>query len=158
MGDLKKVLLKVEAEPQHIKLAFDGIDLIQSRGDDFSRETCSIFVQLCLKNGKIKEAAELLSKREHRLSAYVCYKPYAAIMDALTATGDVQTMIDMTKTLIFKGAHIQPEYAAETLIKSAATTGDSKLYEDAVKTVSKIVPEADLTKLQDTHKLIAASN
>lgn len=141
-----------EKKPEGIKLVFDGIALCQSKGLDFHHEISSRFVRYALANGAGKEAAELLAKKEHRLSAWVTLKPYTALNEFLVSSGETELLINLTKNLIGKGAHVPPEYASEQLLKSAAEKGDSALYSQAVAVVSKIIPTPDLEKLKETYK------
>lgn len=159
IGDVVALINKCEQQPkpENVKYVFDGIQLIHSKGWDFSAQISSLFVKFCLSNGAGKEAAELLAKKDHRLSAWVTLKPYTSLTEFLASNGETELMIDLTKNLIGKGAHVPSEWAAEQLLKAASAKGDAAVYAQAVTVAAKMIPSPDLDKLKQTYKAPEAS-
>lgn len=138
--------------PEHKQYALDAIDIFQSRPMDFSEEICSHFIKTFL--GKLNDpvsAAEIVCKKEHRLGAWMTKNSTETLLEALSARGEVQLMIDVVEMLNFKAVLHEPVASAEALLKAASVKGDSALYEAASITCGKIVSEVDLISLRHAH-------
>ncbi len=156
-GDLRNLILKCE-KPEEFQYALSGVDLYRNRAQDFSEEICAHFIKKAVSLGHPVSAAKVLSRTDHSLGAWVHKNSSLAIFESLASSGETESLIELIASLSKRGVLFEPSVAANILLSSASSKGDSVIYEKASDLCKKIVSETELTSLRQKHQAPATTN
>jgi hypothetical protein len=148
---LRNLILKCE-KPEEFQYILGGVDLYRSRAQDFTEEICTHFIKKAVSLGHPVSAAKVLSRTDHSLGAWVHRNSSLTIFESLAATGETELLIELITSLSKRGVLFEPKVAANILLSSASTKGDSEMYEKASDLCKKLVSDTELTSLRQQHQ------
>lgn len=141
-------LLKRCTSPSDLPVATKGIALYQRKGVDFNSQFCSYFINLCVQAEKPRVAADLIVKPMHRLGAWVSKKSNLTLLNALAKNDDVESMLNVSKTILSKGVAVQTAGSLDVLMEAVTKTGLSEHYAAAMSIAEKSLPPAEIDALK----------
>ncbi len=153
---MKRLILKCE-KPEDFQYALSGVELYQNRAQDFSEEICFHFIAASVKLGDSVSAAKLLAKTDFRIGSWVTKKSSASIFESLASAGETEVLLDLISSLAKRNVLFEPNVAANHLLGSASTKGDSAIYEKASDVCKQIIPETDLISLRHQYQAPVSS-
>lgn len=126
-------------EEKQAHLAVRGVNLYQSKGQDFSEEVNAHFVKQMLQMGAVDQALHVLTKPQHRLGAYMTPKSTDTFLQALAAKPNVPGMVKVLQTLQNKGLFLKSVETATTVLKLVSEAGDAELYDTALVALKIVI-------------------
>lgn len=149
--DLKTLFTMCE-EKEHLKYAILGVELYQSKGQDFTEEISSLFVKTCIKHGDPMAAVKIFLKLNRRIAAWQSATSVKRLVEAAYATAAASSLpaptteaVNLLGVLQYKGVHVLPETV--TLVAGdAAKTNDPVLNKRMVAIIRQCYTEAGKTE------------
>ena len=137
LGDLRK-LLQMCKTADEVKYASKAVALYQRKGQDFSEEVNSHFINACIRGGQPIVAATELAKYGSRIGAWTTPASFERLVTSLEASGEVNESINVVQVLALKGVKLKKESVA-IAVKAAASSGDAAIYNKTVESAIKIL-------------------
>jgi hypothetical protein len=113
------ISVNLEGEAKYAAL---GVELYQRKGQDFSEEICSHFIQACIRSKGTHLAGKIFLDKRNRISAWASPKMLANILTHLEE--DHQTALEVTLAMAKKGLVLNEEVFSRVLkVTSSSVTG-----------------------------------
>ena len=141
LGDLRK-LLQMCKTADEVKYASKAVALYQRKGQDFSEEVNSHFVNACIRGGQPVVAATEFAKYGSRIGAWTTPASFERLVASLEESGEVNESINAVQVLALKGVKLKKESVA-VVVKAAASSGDAAIYNKTVESAMKILGAKD---------------
>lgn len=113
------------------------MNLYQSLGSDFNQEVCSLFIQVCVKGGKVESAAEIVSNPDQRIGSWVTQKSLHTLINGLLSTESGVTLA--AKSVVTsqkKGLQVANQEIVDAIIDKAKL--ENKTDDEWIKQVTSI--------------------
>ena len=141
LGDLRK-LLQMCKTADEVKYASKAVALYQRKGQDFSEEVNSHFVNACIRGGQPIVAATEFAKYGSRIGAWTTPASFERLVASLEANGEVNESINVVQVLALKGVKLKKESVA-IAVKAAASSGDAAIYNKTLESAIRILGAED---------------
>ena len=103
--DLRQICSKVQT-PEDIKYAVKAVELYQRKGQDFSEEVNSHFIQACVRSNSPSIALEYFLKPKNRLSAWTTATSLNRLLESVLANNLNANLLEVILILKSKGLYL----------------------------------------------------
>lgn len=106
LGDFKSLCMKI-SDPEDVKYAKLAAELFQTKGQDFSEEINSLFINACIRGHSPGVAVEHFAVSKHRLGAWTTNTSFNRLLEALLQQDTLpESFPAVLKILKTKGLYI----------------------------------------------------
>lgn len=153
---MKKVLDSCK-KSKDFPTALKATTLYQKAGNDFSEETCSLFVKIALESDKLNTASTLLLTPSYRLFSWVGKENYVKILDTLVKAQNVVDVAKYIKLSQEKGlGSLNTPAIFENALKASVDANNADSHKDILEVANSVLDKKTSESLANKFPIAAA--